>query len=84
MATPRLYKDSKTFVDKPLKTSPDNVLKNFDEFMKVCITKHILLNYSLAKTFLKLKASTQKIFIRLSLYVTCFNDFLEIKFFSDN
>ena len=37
MTTPRLYKDSKTFVDKPLKTSPDDVLKNFNELMKVCI-----------------------------------------------
>ena len=55
MATPRLYKDSKTFVDKPLKTSPDDVLKNFDELMKVCSnTKYIptyiiLLKYLLAK-----------------------------------
>lgn len=30
----RLYKDSKTFVDKAIKTTPDEVLNNFDALMK--------------------------------------------------
>ena len=33
----RLYKDSKTFVDKAVKTSPNVVLQNFQEMMKVCL-----------------------------------------------
>ena len=31
-----IHKDSKTFVDKSLKTSPREVLQKFDELMKVC------------------------------------------------
>ena len=31
----RIYSDSKTFVDKPIKTSPKEVIQNFNEFMKV-------------------------------------------------
>ena len=31
----RIYKDSKTFVDKSIKTSPEDVLKAFGSLMKV-------------------------------------------------
>ena len=31
----KLYKDSKTFVDKAIKTTPEEVLANFDTLMKV-------------------------------------------------
>ena len=31
----RIYKDSKTFVDKSIKTSPEDVLKAFDSLMMV-------------------------------------------------
>lgn len=31
----RLYKDSKTFVDKAIKTNQETVLKNFENLMKV-------------------------------------------------
>ena len=31
----RLYKDSKTFVDKAIKTTPNEVLNNFRELMQV-------------------------------------------------
>ena len=34
----RLYNDSKTFVDKPLKHGPNQTLANFQLFMKVIIT----------------------------------------------
>ena len=31
----KIYKDSKTFVDKSIKTSPEDVLKSFDSLMMV-------------------------------------------------
>ena len=37
----RIYPDSKTFVDKPIKTSPMEVIQNFNDFMKVKHTKTI-------------------------------------------
>lgn len=33
----KLYNDSKTFVDKPLKNEPNHTLRNFEVFMKVSI-----------------------------------------------
>ena len=33
----RLYNDSKTFVDKPLKYEPNHTIRNFELFMKVSI-----------------------------------------------
>ena len=89
MATPRLYKDSKTFVDKPLKTSPDDVLKNFDELMKVCsisITKYIiLLKYLLPNIRLswnwKLRLKYSSVFRYAShASVILFQDFLKCNF----
>ena len=31
----KIYKDSKTFVDKALKSSPEDVLQNFNQLMQV-------------------------------------------------
>ena len=55
----RLYKDSKTFVDKAVKTSPNLVLQNFQEMMKVCLFPLFSFIIYILK-FLSLKKQTSK------------------------
>ncbi len=38
MALPKLYPDSKTFVDKPMKFPEETVLANFRQMMRVRVT----------------------------------------------
>ena len=55
----RLYKDSKTFVDKAVKTSPNLVLQNFQEMMKVGL--FLLFSFIIyILKFLSLKKQTSK------------------------
>ena len=55
----RLYKDSKTFVDKAVKTSPNLVLQNFQEMMKVGL--FLLFSFIIyILTFLSLKKANVK------------------------
>ena len=40
----KLYNDSKTFVDKPLKYEPNQTIENFEFFMRVIITVYLYTN----------------------------------------
>ena len=42
----RIYNDSKTFVDQPIKASPSNVLNNFEKLMQVIICRSNI-NYTM-------------------------------------
>ena len=61
----RLYKDSKTFVDKAVKTSPNLVLQNFQEMMKVCLFLLFSFIIYILNFFLK-KANVKESFPRTS------------------